>query len=363
MSNKFTQRPGAISHQWQQRLKTAASLALLGLLLGLPVTGIAGNDTILKFQGGDLSYSGPADDLTVGQQIGPAWVASGSNDVMCGVASERIFSTAYIRPLMPPTPLTVSIDGVTYNVFETGTPGIGWIMGVKDKNANSFTPLLPGPTIFYPVPGTASDARVSIGGQAKITLVKTSTRLVTGETLLPGTNLAQIQCMDRTGAVRDDANIRMEPKKILVEATGCEVISSKAPVVNMGKFKTTDFPSVGSTAGDENIQISLKCNNNIILAATISDLSDVSNFTDTLSLTQDSGAKGLGVYVYNGSQSTPQQLGPDSSAKGTFNQFYIKTTSVNGENVELPLRFKYVRTGDMTPGSANALVGVTFSYQ
>lgn len=54
-------------------------------------------------------------------------------------------------------------------------------------------------------------------------------------------------------------------------------------------------------------------------------------------------------------------MGPDSSAAGTTGQFFIQTTSA-AQTLSLPFE-QYIRTGDLVPGSANALASITFSYQ
>ncbi|WP_249022285.1 fimbrial protein, partial [Kluyvera ascorbata] len=72
-------------------------------------------------------------------------------------------------------------------------------------------------------------------------------------------------------------------------------------------------------------------------------------------------ASGVGVqFFYNGNG--PLMMGPDSSAAGTTNQFFIQTTSA-AQTLSLPFQAQYIRTGDLTPGSANALASITFSYQ
>ncbi len=55
-------------------------------------------------------------------------------------------------------------------------------------------------------------------------------------------------------------------------------------------------------------------------------------------------------------------MGPDSSAAGTTGQFFIQTTSA-AQTLSLPFQAQYIRTGDLVPGSANALASITFSYQ
>jgi type 1 fimbria pilin len=80
-----------------------------------------------------------------------------------------------------------------------------------------------------------------------------------------------------------------------------------------------------------------------------------------VTLTGDSTASGIGVqFFYNGTG--PLMMGPDSSSAGTTGQFFIQTTS-SAQTLSLPFQAQYIRTGELVPGSANALASITFSYQ
>jgi type 1 fimbria pilin len=93
----------------------------------------------------------------------------------------------------------------------------------------------------------------------------------------------------------------------------------------------------------------------------MTDQTTPTNDSSVVTLTNDSTASGIGVqFFYNGSG--PLMMGPDSSAAGTANQFFIQTTTAT-QILSLPFQAQYVRTGELVPGSANALASITFSYQ
>ena len=64
------------------------------------------------------------------------------------------------------TGITVILDGANYMVFETGVPGIGFILGLKDYNGTTYVPMQTGITQSYPADGTNGYA-TALGWSAK----------------------------------------------------------------------------------------------------------------------------------------------------------------------------------------------------
>lgn len=340
-------------------LLSTVRVVALGLLV-LPFMGVCGDDLSLSFSGA-ISYSGPADDVSVGQSVGPAWSAINSKASMCN--KNPYFARVYVSPVRPDTGLTTTIDGVTYSVYDSGSPGIGIVIGVKDSNANNYSALTNTRNQWYPAPGTSTYAGAIIGGYAKVTLVKTTGHLQSGVTTLAAQNIAQIQCYGSGGDLRDAAYINISQTQLTVSATGCQVQSGANRVIDMGNISTGTLPDVGSLSAGKSTSIALTCDTGIHVAATVSDQSNTGNTSSIIGLSGDSTAKGIGIQAFYNGASTPISLGADNSSKGNANQFSIGDISSQGQTVTVPLMFKYVRTGDMTAGSANGLVGVTFSYQ
>ncbi|MBD4429556.1 oxidoreductase, partial [Xanthomonas citri pv. citri] len=68
------------------------------------------------------------------------------------------------------TGITVILDGANYMVFETGVPGIGFILGLKDYNGTTYVPMQTGITQSYPADGTNGYA-TALGWSAKVTFI------------------------------------------------------------------------------------------------------------------------------------------------------------------------------------------------
>jgi type 1 fimbria pilin len=311
---------------------------------------------------GPLDYKGPADSVKIGEQIGAVWIAEGTQPGMCISPTPQGITHAYVSPISPPTNLTTIIDGISYTVFDTGTPGIGWVMSVKDRNGQP-QPLMPTRNQWYPSQGTATNGRDTIGGTVKVTFVKTASHLETGVSVIPSQQFALITCLSQSGAQLDSAYILTPARQVTIQASGCVVQTPSSTTVGMGNYNAGNFPSVGSTSPAKGYTIQLSCDADVVLKATVSDQSNTANTSNIVSLTGDSVASGLGVQVFYNNGSTPLDLGPDNTSKGNLNQFDITSTVTSAQTVRVPFSFKYIRTGDIGAGKADALVGVTFSYQ
>ncbi|WNC92927.1 fimbrial protein [Paraburkholderia sp. FT54] len=146
---------------------------------------------------------------------------------------------------------------------------------------------------------------------------------------------------------------------LLVHAT-CSVtqssLSVSLPTANTHAFSA----GIGSVAAPQSFQLSLACATGAKVSITLTDSVNPSNRTNTLTLTTDSTAQGIGVQVLN-STGSPVSFGPDSAAPGNTNQWLIGD-SPNGSLV-VPMQARYIRTGAVSPGSVKALATFTMSYQ
>lgn len=201
-----------------------------------------------------MNYSGPADSVAPGNIIGSQWSATATVGQVfwCGMIFLCTRNTMEPTASAVPSGLTVEIDGVTYSIFETGVPGIGYILGLKDASTTHWIPLQEGITQTYASTFGVND----LGWSTKITFVKTNATLT---------------------------------------ASGC-VVFTRNTSINLGQVDSRDLPDVGSTSS------------------------------------------------------------------GTANQFFINSTSAQAQ-LNLPFQVRYVRTGPLVPGTANALAGIPFSCQ
>lgn len=307
---------------------------------------------------GELSYTGPADSITGGSIIGGDWSASVTSKQVfwCGVIYWCSKGTMEPDSSIVPSGQTVIMDGISYTVFETGVPGIGFILGLKDANATSYVPLQNGLTQTYPAEGTSGTA-IDLGWAAKVTFVKTGQPLASGTYTTPAINAAILTAYNNETAT---AKVIINPVTINVQASGC-TIGTPSVQIDMGRVDVRMLSAVNSTSELRNFSINLSCDANISLYAVVTDQTDPTNVTDTVSLTPDSTASGIGVqFFYN--NTGPLSLGPDSSLNSTISQFFIQSTS-QAEALNLPFQTRYIRTGDIMPGTADAVASITFSYQ
>jgi len=305
-----------------------------------------------------LTYSGPANSIVPGKVIGTSWSATADvREVFwCGLVFLCSKGTMEPGSGTVSTGMSVAVDGKNYTIFETGIPGIGYIIGLKDFNGSAYMPLQNGVTQTYPADGTNGFAQ-NLGWSGKVTFIKTGQPLVSGVYVTPTINAALLTAYNNETKT---ARVIINPTTITVTATGCVVITKSANI-NLGAVDIRQLPTVGSMAAAGAFNVTLDCDAGISLSAVLSDQSYPSNNSDAVSLTSDSTAGTLGVaFYYNGTG--PLHLGQDNSAAGTVNQFYITTTAA-AQTVSLPFQVRYVRKGTIVPGTANALASLTFSYQ
>ncbi len=142
--------------------------------------------------------------------------------------------------------------------------------------------------------------------------------------------------------------------------TACTVTTTALQVA-MAQARSTDFPALGSTTANTPLGLELVCDAGVKVAVTLSDVTAPSNRSTTLSLTSDSTAQGIGYQVlYAGS---PVSYGPDSPVAGNVSQFMVTPGPTSGGPVSVALAVRYVRTGAVSPGTANAKATFTMSYQ
>ncbi|SOE99173.1 Pilin (type 1 fimbria component protein) [Burkholderia sp. OK233] len=144
-----------------------------------------------------------------------------------------------------------------------------------------------------------------------------------------------------------------------VVASSCSATSSSVavtlPQAYSGRLSTT-----GATTGATPFNLALDCSPGTKVNVTLTDASNASNTSTTLSLAPGSTATGIGLQVLNGS--TPIAYGPDSAAAGNQNQWLAGTAT--GGPMTIPLTAQYVRTpGTVAPGTVKGLATFTMSYQ
>ncbi len=193
-----------------------------------------------------------------------------------------------------------------------------------------------------------------------------SGRLVAGSYTIPAQNIAVVSPRDENGKpLTQDTIYFQAPGTIKVTTRGCKVTSGANQAVTLPTLVSHSLRSVGAVSdASASFSISVNCDANVGLYATLTDASDPTNTSDTLKLSGDSTATGVGIQMFRSGQTTALGLGPDSSAKGNTNQWYVGGTSASSGTISIPMAAKYVKTEPtIKPGSVSARGTITFSYQ
>jgi len=237
-------------------------------------------------------------------------------------------------------------------VYKTGLDGIG--IKVAWANGMTGTPDITSNLVNWPASngGNAGTNRYGPMGRFRVQLI------VTGQVSAGSFNLPAKLASGNYGSAEIN-ELQLSNSTTSIAAPACTVQESAVSVtmpVASGRY----LSSVGSTTGDTGFSISINCPSPVSVAMTMTDAANPNNVGSTLSLSPTSTAKGVGYQiVYNG---TVISYGSDSAIANNVNQFSVGTVGTSG-TLTIPFVARYVRTGSITPGTANANATFTMSYQ
>ncbi|MCP3017740.1 fimbrial protein [Cupriavidus basilensis] len=254
--------------------------------------------------------------------------------------------------------VTYTDGGQTYPVYETNVPGVGYAFGVSLSSKGPWTPVKPGKTEIF------SGSSPTLMVYQRASLVATG-RVATGKYTISEQNIALVKSTLGNGTSVSDIGYFRSIGTFNVTARGCKVTSGATNAVVLPALVTHSLKEVGAVSNaSASFSIGVNCDTNVELYATLTDASNPANTSDTLTLTGNSTATGVGIQMFRPGQTAAQRLGPDSSAKGNTNQWYVGGTSASNGTISVPLTAKYVKTEPtMKPGTVSALGTITFSYQ
>lgn len=324
---------------------------------------ISGPNPVLITPVSPISYSGPQDGVPHGETIGPGFTGEVTHNNYFKSCSSSVTLTSYVTPIKSPISGITYTDGTSsYEVYDTGVAGIGYAVGVKDPNAFDYIPMNSPTTQTFPAAGAPSPSGGQrLGFTTKVVFVATG-HLPSGSFTIPAQTIATLSATQSDGQT-NQAPLTISGVTINVTSTGCNVTSSNNATINLGDILPSAFTGVGSLAGSGSTTLSLQYDTGVQLWASMADSSNPANTTQTLSLTPDSVAQGVGIQFFANGSPTPVTFGPDSSSKGLPYSFFIDNSTGNGSIIEFPVVAKYIQTGRLAPGSANGIATVTFSYQ
>lgn len=307
------------------------------------------------------TYSGAANAPSVGSQISPTWGQQISKSNIFNGCAPYVGNSSVLA-VEPAIPGVTYSDGMTtFPVYDSGVPGIGYIIGVRDTGATTpWIPISQSEKIVY-----GGNAVWQIGFQVQVLLVVTSS-LVTGTYTIPARTVARFYAgsspYDHSGGT---ANFSLNAVTINVTARACRMISAQSITVNLPTVRLQSFTGIGSVSSESSaFSESLSCDKDIVVKATMSDVSHPENRSNYLSLSGASTASGIGINIYKNGESTPVLYGPDSAGSGTTNQWLIGNSTADNTIFNIPFLVKYTQTeARITPGNVSAVAAITFSYQ
>ncbi len=149
-----------------------------------------------------------------------------------------------------------------------------------------------------------------------------------------------------------------DPIKISTIPRSCSVTTSDTSVY-LDKVWTSQLKSPGLTVGDKAFTVGLRCSAGTNVYVTLTDLTDPGNTGNQLTLTSDSTASGVKLRLLK-SNGDPVSFGPDSSAFGNRNQWFLGTSATT---TGIPLTAQYISTGPVKAGVVKGRASFTLSYQ
>jgi len=260
------------------------------------------------------------------------------------------------------------------SLFESGVSGFSLspMGGLTDSGyPNNWRPLPPDTTTIW-TGNTPNASRISNGLRitSGVYVYKDENRF-TGAAQIPEQTMFRYLCQDSSGVTQEIYNYILRPISITGSVTGCTPDSSTA-IIDMDKIAQSAIEAADSSTliGTKQFTASLLCDPNINVSVSIVDLSDTSNITNIANLTSDSTAKGVGFAV-TGPSGNRLRFGPDGSATGVPGQlkYFIQragsASASKNNRVSTQFSFSYIRKPDevVKPGTAKAVIGLTYSYQ
>ncbi|OOE32060.1 hypothetical protein BZG04_15795 [Salinivibrio kushneri] len=324
----------------------------------------------------------PANGLSPGRPLlnsnGNTWAINGGReyvfDMRWGGCAGNIFGMgkAYADPLGKVIPgIYYREGGKVFNVFDTGVPGIGYAVGIRDYRASldKEIPLRDYTVQTYPYSGSTGKWVSTIGYRARLIFVVTKSSLVSGKYVIPSQQIANFWALgfrEGGGDAPPHTKLLLQSTTLTIEAQGCEYTSPEHQVVQMPAINR-NFDNHQSDRYEGNFSISLVCDPNISVYATMTDVNNPGYTGNILKPSPSSVAKGVGLQLFKYNDTTPINFGPDSPHKGNINQWYVGGGSNTPErSYTIPFKARYIKLpneSDITPGEFQAEASITFSYQ
>jgi type 1 fimbria pilin len=236
----------------------------------------------------------------------------------------------------------------TYKTYSTNIPGIG--LRIRDNSGS-----------YYPLSSTTWSALNSLNTAVPFYIDVIKTGAVTSGGAITG-NIIQYAAQNGINPI---LYVYVSTPIVINPTIPTCTVTTPSIVVPLGDVARNSFLGLGSTSREQSLDIGLNCTGGATgvvatVYATLTDQTNPSNVSSTLSLTAASTAKGVGIQVLNGTNVL--SFGPDSKTIGNKNQWSAGQTG-NG-TFNIPLKARYVQTAaTINAGTANGIATFTIGYQ
>lgn len=352
-------------------------LTLLALMLGLGTRPV--------FAAGTISCSGTAQtvtlsmpasvtiprDATVGTLL-TGWFSTSNvpNYYTCTVSGVVVAGMVFEPQSLTKAGMTVaSSNGGTYTVWKTNVPGVGVAIGVTTYAnqcgtqawidlSSSTSSQIPLPWAGWVCNTSGTVTSITNGGQIQAALVKTGP--ITAGTVTGGVMIVGASATGTGGSapytVAASPLVSFSLTPTIVNVSAC---TTPNVTVNMGSPLQSEFTGIGST-NKQAVSLNVAVNAcptglNAIQYQFIPVNAVLDATNGVLALSSGSTATGIGLQLKDGNGNALK-----------YNTQYTLTnySSTTGGSYTIPLTARYYQTAaSVTPGSANAVLTFTMTYQ
>lgn len=131
--------------------------------------------------------------------------------------------------------------------------------------------------------------------------------------------------------------------------------------VQLPEVARSDFKGVGSGAGAKPFMLDFQCDANTDARFNISDITDLGNSSDVITLLESSSASGIGVRLLH--EGNPVRLAPNQVFNQGSSEFPLRNLEASQRLISLPFSAEYVQTEvPVRSGSVQAQAIVTIDY-
>ncbi|MGU0693178.1 fimbrial protein [Pseudomonas aeruginosa] len=313
-----------------------------------------------------LQITGAADANPVGQQISN-WGGQVTDTMAFAIdtCSPRVYRSYAVPTAIPVPGLTHTSDGVTYPIYKSNVPGVGYVIGLRDPNATKWTGINAPETQIYPAPGTITgEAPGTLGFVAQVKFIAIG-RIKPGVYSGGGEQVATLRVTSASGTqMATTVPLYVQSFTLTATTTSCRVTQGAQQTVNLPAVTAGSFNAHPESRESASFSLSLSCDAGVSVYATMTDASNPTNTEDFLKLGIGSTASGVGIRIFKNGEANPVKFGPDSSAIGNLNQWYVGRSNSNNTPFVIPFLARYYKTSDKVgTGSVRASSTITFSYQ